>query len=182
MYQKKGALICPRIFICPCTSLKSVEHLIYVQYGCKKQSKMVYSLNHDITASFILYSDPEMPKSDLALSQCNKVIVYSCPWTSLKGATSKHLIYVQYGCEKQSKVVYSLQPQPLWHHGNNSTRKQPNFQNVTWPCLCSYRVRMPSYAHGHHWKLLSLDICQIWTYPECLAWMWRILAFLTWER
>jgi hypothetical protein len=147
------------------------------------RSNQKWSTASTMTSQHHLFSiDPEMPKSDLALSQCNKVIVYSCPWTSLKGATSKHLIYVQYGCEKQSKVVYSLQPQPLWHHGNNSTRKRPNFQNVTWPCLCSYRVRMPSYAHGQHWKLLSLDICQIWTYPECLAWMWRILAFLTWER
>jgi hypothetical protein len=36
--------------------------LIYVQYGCEKQSKVVYSLNHDITASFILDSDPETPQ------------------------------------------------------------------------------------------------------------------------
>ncbi len=31
-----------------------------------KQSKVVYSLNHDIMASFALNSDPELPKSDLA--------------------------------------------------------------------------------------------------------------------
>ncbi len=31
-----------------------------------KQSKVVYSLNHDIMASFTLDSDPELPKSDLA--------------------------------------------------------------------------------------------------------------------
>jgi hypothetical protein len=36
--------------------------LIYVQYGCEKKSKVVYSLNHDITASFILDSDPETPQ------------------------------------------------------------------------------------------------------------------------
>ncbi len=32
-----------------------------------KQSKVVYSLNHDIRASFTLWSDPELPISDLAL-------------------------------------------------------------------------------------------------------------------
>jgi hypothetical protein len=32
-----------------------------IQYGCEKQSKVVYSLNHDITASFTLNSDPELP-------------------------------------------------------------------------------------------------------------------------
>ena len=78
------------------------------------RSNQKWSTASTMTSQHHLFSiDPEMPKSDLALSQCNKVIVYSCPWTSLKGATSKHLIYVQYECEKQSKVVYSLQPQPL---------------------------------------------------------------------
>ena len=45
---------------------KVLKHFIYVKYGCEKQSKVVYSLNHDITASFTLDSDPELPKSDLA--------------------------------------------------------------------------------------------------------------------
>ncbi len=32
-----------------------------------KQTKVVYSLNHDIMASFTLDSDSELPISDLAL-------------------------------------------------------------------------------------------------------------------
>jgi hypothetical protein len=39
-----------------------------VQYGCGKQSKVVYNLNHDIMALFSLNSHPELPKSDPALS------------------------------------------------------------------------------------------------------------------
>ena len=33
----------------------------------EKQSKVVDILNHDITASFTLDSDPKLPKSDLSL-------------------------------------------------------------------------------------------------------------------
>jgi hypothetical protein len=59
--QSKGALMCPW------TSL--LKHFIYIQYGCAKQSKVVYiySLNNDITASFTLDSYPELTISDLAL-------------------------------------------------------------------------------------------------------------------
>jgi len=32
---------------------KVLKHFICVQYGCEKQSKVVYSLNNDITKSFI---------------------------------------------------------------------------------------------------------------------------------
>jgi len=46
--------------------MKGLKHFIYVQYGCEKQSKVIYSLNHDIMASFTLDSDPELPKSGLA--------------------------------------------------------------------------------------------------------------------
>jgi hypothetical protein len=59
---------------------------MYIQYGCMKQSKVVYSLNHDITVSFTLNSDPEWPISDLAsLVQQSKGALI-CPQTSLKGA------------------------------------------------------------------------------------------------
>jgi hypothetical protein len=32
--------------------MKVLKHLIYIQYGCGKQSAGVYSLNHDTTTSF----------------------------------------------------------------------------------------------------------------------------------
>jgi hypothetical protein len=44
---------------------KKVEkHFIYVHYGCGKQSKVDYSLNHDIMASFPPHSHPALLKSD----------------------------------------------------------------------------------------------------------------------
>jgi len=47
----------------------SFMHFIYyVQYGCEKQSQVVYNLNHDIMTSIPLDSDSELPTSDLALS------------------------------------------------------------------------------------------------------------------
>jgi hypothetical protein len=46
--------------------LEVLKHFTCIQYGCEKQSKVVYSLNHDITASFTLDSDPELPKADLS--------------------------------------------------------------------------------------------------------------------
>ena len=33
-----------------------------------KQSKVVYSLNHDITVSFTLDSDPELPKPGVGMA------------------------------------------------------------------------------------------------------------------
>ncbi len=44
---------------------KKVEkHFIHVHYGCGKQSKVEYSLNHDIMASFPLDSHPELLKTN----------------------------------------------------------------------------------------------------------------------
>ncbi len=42
------------------------KHFIYVHYRCGKQSKVVYSLNHDVMASLPPDSHPELPKSDPA--------------------------------------------------------------------------------------------------------------------
>ena len=47
---------------------KVLKHFIYGQHGCEKQSAVVYSLNHDIMASFPLNNHPELPTSAPALS------------------------------------------------------------------------------------------------------------------
>ncbi len=44
---------------------KGLKHLIHIQFACEKQSKVVYTLNHDIMASYPP-SHPELPKSDPA--------------------------------------------------------------------------------------------------------------------
>ncbi len=46
---------------------KVLNHFMYVQYGCREQPAMVYSLNHIIMASFPLDGNQELPKSDPAL-------------------------------------------------------------------------------------------------------------------
>jgi hypothetical protein len=48
-------------------------------------AKVVYSFNHDITASFTLTSDPEFPKSDLY----KEALI--CPQASLKGAKTLYI-------------------------------------------------------------------------------------------
>jgi hypothetical protein len=40
-----------------------LKHFIHIQSGCGEQSKVDYSLNHDITASFPPHSHPYLPKS-----------------------------------------------------------------------------------------------------------------------
>ncbi len=42
---------------------KVKKHFIYVHYGCGKQSKVAYRLNHDIMASFPLDRHPELLKT-----------------------------------------------------------------------------------------------------------------------
>jgi hypothetical protein len=43
-----------------------LKHFMYVQYGCGKQSAVVYSLNHNIMASFPPNRHKGLPKSDPA--------------------------------------------------------------------------------------------------------------------
>ncbi len=85
---------------------KVLKHIIYVQYECQQQTKVVYSLDHDIVVSFPLNCHPDLPKSDPAsvVQQCEGALI--CLHTSLKGA--KKNLYVHHGCGKQSNAVYSL--------------------------------------------------------------------------
>ncbi len=53
---------------------------------------MVYSLNHDITASFTHNSDPELPIYDLALVVYQSTGALICPRrTSMKGAKTLYI-------------------------------------------------------------------------------------------
>ncbi len=86
---------------------KVLNHFTFVRYLCLKQSKVVYSLNHDIMTSISLDSHPKLLMSDLELQQCNSVRVhlhaYIPHWNVLK-----HFIYVHIWCGNQSDVFYSL--------------------------------------------------------------------------
>jgi hypothetical protein len=86
---------------------------------------MVNSLNHDGMASFFLDSHQELPKSDpaLAVLPCNGALI--CLRISLKGANT--FIYINYGCRKQSKVVYSLNHDIMASFPLNSHQEFPKF-------------------------------------------------------
>ncbi len=66
----------------------------------------------------------------------------------------KHLIYIQYGCGKQSAGVYSL------HHDTTTSfgiRLTPIFQNLA-PTLHRYNsVRVHPYAHPQHMNMKVLN-------------------------
>ncbi len=55
------ANICP-IFVSVTVAMKPFK---YAQYGCGKQSAVVYSLNYDIMASFPMNNHHELPTSDV---------------------------------------------------------------------------------------------------------------------
>ncbi len=123
-----------------------LKHFIYIQFGCEKQSKVANSLNDDITVSFTLDSDPEMPLSDLALSQCNRVMVHLYAHGHHKKVLT-HLIHIQYRCEKQSKVVISLNHDITASFTLDSDPEMPLTDLALSQCN---RVMVHSYTHGHH--------------------------------
>ena len=66
----------------------------FVQYGWDEQAIVVYSLNHEITASFTLTldSDPESPtNADPGLLLYKNKGGCACPQTSLKSAKTLHM-------------------------------------------------------------------------------------------
>ncbi len=99
------------------------KHFINVQCGCGKQSKVNYRLNHDIMASFPLDSHPELLKLTRP-QRCNSVRVpsyaYIPHWKGLK-----HFIHIQCRCEKQSKVVYTLNHDIMLSYPPDSHPKLP---------------------------------------------------------
>ena len=78
--QSKDALICPW------TSLKGAKTLNICPIQMWEALKVVYSLNHVMTASFPLDSDPDLLNSDQALlvQQSKDALMFMCPRTSLK--------------------------------------------------------------------------------------------------
>ncbi len=120
-FDCKGALLCLH------TSLKGAKALYICTLWIWEAIKVVFSLNHDIMASFPLYSHPELPKSDPAssVSRCKGALI--CLYTSLKG---EKILYIHptWMCEA---ITGDLQPQPL-HRGIISTRMSPRNAKI-WP-------------------------------------------------
>jgi hypothetical protein len=92
---------------------KVLQHFIHVQYGCEKQSKVVYSLNHNIMASFLLDSHPELLKTDptSAVYRCKGAL--KCLCTSSKDAKPLHKCPIwMWTAVKRWSTVSNI---TLWH-------------------------------------------------------------------
>ena len=99
-------------------------------YIWKKQSYVVYNLNHVIMASISLNSDLELPISDLALLMWQSKGDLYTPENHSK--VLQPFIYVRYGCEKDLKLVYSLNHEIP--HSIIYIRQWPRIAKI-WPSL-----------------------------------------------
>jgi hypothetical protein len=107
--------------------MKVLKHFSYIKYGCWEQSVVVYSLNKVIMPSFHSSHAGKNYQHLGQLCQCNSVRVhpYAYPQHIM---VLKHIPYIQYGCGKQSVVVYSLNNviMPSFH----SSHAGPNYQSL----------------------------------------------------
>jgi hypothetical protein len=81
------------------------------------------------------------------LCQCNSV-------RRVHPYVYQHFLYIQYGCGKQTVVVYSLNNviMPSFH----SSHSGPNFQNLGQLCQCSsVRVQGASISYPQHMMVLK---------------------------
>ncbi len=126
---------------------KVLKHYIYVQCGCDKQSKVVYSLNHDITTSFPLKGDPEVPQSDpvMSLWQCKDAL--TCPLTSLNDVNTQCIGMTNMNVRSNQRWSTTS----LWHQFYLS-------EGQMWPksdIRPSVVGATALYAHWYHWKVLE---------------------------
>jgi hypothetical protein len=113
-------------FICPQTSLECAITLHVYPIWMWEAIKRVYSLNHDIMASFKLDSDPELPISDPTLSEKQSKGAFICPQTLLKGAQTHNI----YSIWMYEAINSGLQHQP-WHQSIIYTQHWPHHLHST---------------------------------------------------
>jgi hypothetical protein len=123
-----------------------LKHLLYIKYGCGKQSVVVYSLNNVIMPSF--HSSHAGPNyQNLGqLCQCNSVRVHSYTYPQPM-MVLKHILFMKCGYGKQTVVVNSLNNviMPSFH----SSHASPNYQNLGQLCQCN-SVRVHPYVYPQH--------------------------------
>ncbi len=103
-----------------------LRHFPCIQYGCGKQSVVVYSLNNVIIHHFIATLTPNYQNLG-QLCQHNSVRRVHPYAYHQQVMLLKHFPFIQYGCGKQSVVIYSLNNviMPSFH-----ATLTPNYQNV----------------------------------------------------
>jgi hypothetical protein len=84
-----------------------LKHFIYIWYGSGMPSKLVCSLNHDLTTSLGLSPIPIFLKSILTGHRRNSVRMH--PYAHPQHIkVLKHFVYIWYGSGTHSKWVWSL--------------------------------------------------------------------------
>ncbi len=123
-----------------------LKHFPYLQYGCGKQSVVVYSLNKIIMPSFHCTHAGLNYQNLGQLCQSNSIRVH--PYLYPQHMTLlKNVQYIQYGCGKRSVVVVSLNNAIM--QSFHSSHAGLNYQNLGQLCLCS-SIRVNPYAYPQH--------------------------------
>ena len=115
------------------------------------QSMGLWSLDHDLTASFGLSHAPNFPKIHPHLHRCNSVRVhlYAHP-QHIK--VLKHFTFIWYGCGMQSTGLWSLNHDLTASLGLSHA---PNFPKIHPNLHMRNSVRVHPYAHPQHIKVLK---------------------------
>ena len=113
---------------------KVLKHFIYIQYGCKIQSELVYSL--------MTWQPAFGPTSHM--HRCTNVRVH--PLAHPKHIKVLNPSYIAYGCEKQSGLVYSLKTWDYVIWVGRSIRWDNFFVSI---CAC---------VHNCMWNALHLTL------------------------
>ena len=107
--------------------MKTLNHFLYIQYGCGIQSVAVYSLNHDTIPSVGFHLTPIFQNMAPHMHRYNRVTVH--PYAHPQHMkVLEHFVNFQYGCVMQSVVVYRLNHDSIAHLGS----ALPQF-SYTWP-------------------------------------------------
>jgi hypothetical protein len=114
--------------------LKVLKHVVYIQYGCGKQSMGVCSLNHDTATSYRLGHTP-FPLKFTPTCTCNASLVCThMPIHSISRCSNT--LYIQYGCGMQSLGVCSLN-HDLTTSYRLSAQPYPIFPKIHPTCTCN---------------------------------------------
>jgi hypothetical protein len=128
-----------------------LKHILYTEYGCGTQTVVVYSLNNLIIPSF--HSSHTGPNYQHLGQLCQynsvKVHPYVYPQHMM---VLKHVSYIQYGCGKESVVVYSLNNVIMLSF--HSSHAGPNYQNLGQFYHCN-SVRVHPNAYPQHMIVLK---------------------------
>ncbi len=94
---------------------KVLKHFLYVQYGCGEQSAVVYSLKHNIMASFPLDSCQELPLTKL--QQCNGVRVHLYAYVPHR-EVYKNTLYISNMDVGSNQRWTTGSTMTSWHHSH----------------------------------------------------------------